>query len=61
MARVERYTAQEASGVIAGGAGYHGASMSNVYDDDVTLDESLAYLHVVNNGNKLAEQPWCFF
>merc|ERR1712194_438488 len=44
---IEAYEAREASGVTSGGAGYHGAS--NVYDDEVTLDESLAQIHVANN------------
>ena len=36
---IEAYEIREASGITAGGAGYHGAA--NVFDDDVTLDESL--------------------
>ena len=44
---IEAYEVREASGITAGGAGYHSAA--NTYDDDVTLDKSLANLQVANN------------
>ena len=39
---IEVYELREASGITAGGAGYHGTS--NAFDDDITLDESLTQL-----------------
>ena len=44
---IKAYTLREASGITAGGAGYHGAD--NAFDDNVTLNESLRQLQVVNN------------
>ena len=44
---IQAYELREASGITAGGAGYHGAE--NAFNDDVTLDKSLAQLQVANN------------
>ena len=35
---IEAYEVREASGITAGGAGYHGEA--NAFEDDVTLDDS---------------------
>ena len=44
---IEAYEPREASGITAGGVGYHGAV--NVLYDDNTLNESLAQIQVANN------------